>query len=143
MTAPSPLLVLDTSVALLDPQLRRRNASYPYRELLNGGRTGLPLAAVAELYQGARLSPRRPDYGAMVDAYVERRQILLPSRVTANIWADLRVACRQQGIAISENDAWIAATALSLDSILVSHDRDHLRIQTAVPHLQVLSLLNA
>ena len=143
MTAPSQLLVVDTSVALLDPELRRRNANaaHPYRELLNGSTMGLPLAAVAELQQGARLSQSRRGYGAVVDAYVERKEILLPNRITAILWAEIRVACRRQGIAASENDAWIAAAALELGRPLVSDDRDHLRMQTAVPDLRVLSLL--
>lgn len=143
MTAQSQLLVVDTSVALLDPELRPRqaNAAHPYRELLNGGITGLPLAVVAELLQGVRISQRQRGYGAVVDAYVERREILLPNRITAILWAEIRVACRRQGIAASENDAWIAAAALELGQPLVSDDRDHLRMQTAVPGLCVLSLL--
>ena len=143
MTTPSQWLVVDTSVALLDPELRRRNANvaHPYRELLNASITALPLAVVAELQQGARLYRRQHGYGAVVDAYVERKEILLPNRITAILWAEIRVACRRQGIAASENDAWIAAAALELDRPLVSDDRDHLRMQTAVPGLRVLSLL--
>ena len=143
MTAPSQLLVVDTSVALLDPELRRHgaDAAHPYRELLDGSTTGLPLAAVAELFQGARLSQRQRGYGDIVDAYVGRKEILLPTRSTAILWAEIRVACRRQGIAVSENDAWIAAAALELGQPLVSDDRDHLRMQTAVPGLRVLSLL--
>ena len=143
MTTPSQLLVVDTSVALLDPELRPRqaNAAHPYRELLDGSTTGLPLAVVAELLQGVRISQRQRGYGAVVDAYVERKEILLPNRITAILWAEIRVACRRQGIAASENDAWIAAAALELGQPLVSDDRDHLRMSIAVPGLRVLSLL--
>ena len=42
---------------------------------------------------------------------------------------------------VSGLTAWIAATALSVGGFLVTHGRDHLRMQAAVPQLQVLSLL--
>jgi predicted nucleic acid-binding protein len=45
-----------------------------------------------------------------------------------NEWARLRVAARARGIAISHNDLWIAATASVRSSVLVTCDRDHVRI---------------
>ena len=73
--------------------------------------------------------------------YIDEFQILFIDENTLEVWAMLRNECRRLGIGNSENDAWIAATALSFDGILVTHDRDHLRMQAAVPQLQVLSLL--
>jgi predicted nucleic acid-binding protein len=39
----------------------------------------------------------------------------------------------QTGIAISENDLWIAATASLREQMLVTCDRDHLRIARDLP----------
>ncbi|HZS44861.1 MAG TPA: type II toxin-antitoxin system VapC family toxin [Blastocatellia bacterium] len=36
----------------------------------------------------------------------------------------LKRICRQQGLALDENDLWIAATALSLSAVLVTRDKD-------------------
>jgi len=43
-------------------------------------------------------------------------------------WARLSVAARGKGVALSDNDLWIAATARMLERVLVSCDRDHVRI---------------
>lgn len=41
---------------------------------------------------------------------------------------------------VTENDLWIAATALTHDLILVTDDRDHMRMKEADPRLKVLLL---
>jgi predicted nucleic acid-binding protein len=43
-------------------------------------------------------------------------------------WARLRTAARTRGVALSDNDLWIAATASVRESVLITCDRDHLRI---------------
>jgi predicted nucleic acid-binding protein len=48
-------------------------------------------------------------------------------------WARLRVAARRRGVALSDNDLWIAATASSRGCTLVTCDRDHLRIAAELP----------
>ncbi|HEY5332562.1 MAG TPA: PIN domain-containing protein [Solirubrobacterales bacterium] len=45
-----------------------------------------------------------------------------------NEWARLWVAARARGIAISHNDLWIVATASVHSQVLVTCDRDHVRI---------------
>jgi predicted nucleic acid-binding protein len=54
-------------------------------------------------------------------------------------WARLRVAARARGVAISDNDLWIAATASVGESVLITCDRDHLRIARDLP-VEVLYL---
>jgi predicted nucleic acid-binding protein len=44
-------------------------------------------------------------------------------------WARLKTAARKSGIALSDNDLWIAATASRRDQVLVTCDRDHVRIE--------------
>jgi predicted nucleic acid-binding protein len=48
-------------------------------------------------------------------------------------WARLRVAARTSGIAIGDNDLWIAATASRREQMLVTCDRDHVRIAHDLP----------
>ncbi|MCE2400311.1 type II toxin-antitoxin system VapC family toxin [Candidatus Poribacteria bacterium] len=45
-----------------------------------------------------------------------------------NTYAHIKVAAQQQGTSLGECDLWIAATALSLDAILVASDSDYERI---------------
>jgi predicted nucleic acid-binding protein len=45
-----------------------------------------------------------------------------------NEWARLSVAARARGVAIGDNDLWIAATANSRNQTLMTCDKDHLRI---------------
>lgn len=48
-------------------------------------------------------------------------------------WARLRDAAMAKGVAISDNDLWIAATASVRESGLVTCDRDHVRIAGDLP----------
>jgi predicted nucleic acid-binding protein len=48
-------------------------------------------------------------------------------------WARLRNAARARGVAIGDNDLWIAATASVKESVLVTCDRDHVRIARDLP----------
>jgi predicted nucleic acid-binding protein len=45
-----------------------------------------------------------------------------------NEWARLSTAARGSGVALSDNDVWIAATASVRSSVLVTCDKDHVRI---------------
>lgn len=69
-----------------------------------------------------------------------RRQIVESERVLAafhlitiddphlNEWARLSAGARARGVAIGDNDLWIAATASVRNQTLVTCDRDHVRI---------------
>jgi predicted nucleic acid-binding protein len=50
-----------------------------------------------------------------------------------NEWARLSSSARATGVALSDNDLWIAATASVRASVLVTCDRDHLRIAADLP----------
>jgi predicted nucleic acid-binding protein len=51
----------------------------------------------------------------------------------ADEWARLRAGARARGVAISDNDLWIAATASVREHVLVTCDRDHLRLAPELP----------
>jgi predicted nucleic acid-binding protein len=42
----------------------------------------------------------------------------------ADLYADLKAARRQKGLALDENDLWVAATALAIGARLVTRDGD-------------------
>jgi predicted nucleic acid-binding protein len=48
-------------------------------------------------------------------------------------WGRLRNAARAKGIAIGDNDLWIAATASVRESVLLTCDRDQVRIARDLP----------
>jgi len=43
-------------------------------------------------------------------------------------YAALKIDLEQKGVALSENDIWIAATALAFGAVLVTRDRDFHRV---------------
>lgn len=50
------------------------------------------------------------------------------SENVSNAYAQIKVAAQQQGTPLDECDLWIAATALTLNAILVTSDSDYQRI---------------
>jgi predicted nucleic acid-binding protein len=50
-----------------------------------------------------------------------------------NEWARLSTAARGSGVALSDNDLWIAATAAVRRQTLVTCDRDHVRLAPDMP----------
>ena len=53
-----------------------------------------------------------------------------------DLYAVTKLARRQRGLALDENDLWVAATALALGATLVSRDADF----AAIDGLRVLAL---
>lgn len=45
----------------------------------------------------------------------------------ADVYPRLKLTCQQTGVAVDENDLWIAATALTEGAILVTRDKDFSR----------------
>jgi predicted nucleic acid-binding protein len=52
----------------------------------------------------------------------------------ALIYADLRPLLENRGLAVNDNDLWIAATTIAADAVLVTRDADFKH----VPHLRVV-----
>lgn len=79
----------------------------------------------------------RANWGnSMIEAAEQRLQRFHPIPVRrryASEWARLRAAARNAGIAISDNDLWIATTASVREQVLLTCDRDHVRIARDLP----------
>ena len=130
--------MLDTSVA--SEKFRGTFDEVRYGHIFVDRTEILPLPAVAELLQ----LPLRRNWGhakvADLRQFIKEYTIHMPSETTAELWANIRTQCSRVGIAVSDNDAWIAATALEAGCELVSYDRDHARMGNVVSQLHVVWL---
>ena len=97
-------VALDTSVAIgvLAGQAGSL-LSQPVEEFL------LPVPVVGELQYGALNSRRSAQNLAEVERLVTRCRVLDITAATAAIYARLRLALKEKGKPIPENDLWIAA----------------------------------
>jgi predicted nucleic acid-binding protein len=135
---PSETLICDTSFV----SHARRQSEVPGRyrhwdasvvDRVDAALLAISVVTVAEVragYMGGGWGARRiADAERLLADYLRIRV----DRSYLNEWARLRVAARARGIAISDNDLWIAATASVRESVLVTCDRDHLRIARDIP----------
>lgn len=81
---------------------------------------GETLFGIARLPEGRRRSELEETCGEVFSAMscepiTER---------AADFYASVKLSRQQKGLALDENDLWIAATALALGATLVSRDRD-------------------
>lgn len=126
-------LVCDTS--FVGNVLRREDAPDRYAhwdeavmEWIVAGRLAISIVSLAEIragYLSAGWSSRRiRDAERKIAKYIP----LLIDDPHLNEWARLSTAARASGVALSDNDLWIAATASVRSSVLVTCDRDHVRL---------------
>jgi predicted nucleic acid-binding protein len=138
------ILICDTSFVghLLHRKRRpRRYSHWDEDEMLRieSATLALSIVTVAE----SRAGYRSADWGGSRVANAERelgRFFQIPVRRRyVDEWARLWVAARKAGIALSDNDLWVAATASRREQVLVTCDRDHVRIAKELP-VEVLYL---
>jgi predicted nucleic acid-binding protein len=93
----------------------------------------ISVVTIAETRAGYRLA----DWGTSRIESTEqelRRYFPIPvRRHYASEWARLRTAAQTGGVAISDNDLWVAVTASRREEVLVTCDRDHQRIAPEMP----------
>jgi len=92
------------------------------------GRLAISIVTLAEIragYLNADWGPRRV---RNAERKLAKYIPLLIDDPHLNEWARLSTVARASGVALSDNDLWIAATASVRSSVLVTCDRDHLRI---------------
>lgn len=63
----------------------------------------------------------------IINLFAELPCLAVPEE-TANYYAEMKTQAEQQGTPLSDNDLWIAATAMTLNAILVTSDLDFQRI---------------
>lgn len=82
----------------------------------------LPVPVVGELRYGALNSKRASENLAAVDELVGRCRVLEITATTAAVYARLRLALKEKGTPIPENDVWIAALCVEHQVPLVTAD---------------------
>jgi predicted nucleic acid-binding protein len=127
------LYLLDTN-AVSDairehPRIKVRLAAQP-------GELAISVTVLGEIRYGLERLPAGKRRDAL-EIKAQRVFAALPCTVVteeaANTYARVRRAVEAEGLALDDNDLWIAATALTLPAVLVSRDSDFAR----VPNLEV------
>ncbi len=97
-----------------------------YRELEKSTKATLPLAVIAEIHKAFWAGTKRGQNETMLNQFLEKTgaEILEPSMRTAEYFAELWYFCRQRGRVLSDNDLWIAATAMETGESLLTLDKD-------------------
>jgi predicted nucleic acid-binding protein len=127
------VFVCDTSVVgHLSDRRRYARARLQWGELvlgrLNSAILAISVVTIAESRAGFLIDRWGAQRTRRVSLGLERfLQIPLSGR-DLDEWARLRAAAKENGIAIGDNDLWIAATASVREHVLVTCDRDHVRI---------------
>lgn len=138
MARPSEILICDTS--FVSHLWRRLRTPTRYEhwdratvDRVEEGLLAINVVTIAELQAGRT----RNKWGRRKVAQAERSLAAFQSVTIEDPqlaeWARLRVAAWENGIAISDNDLWIAATASAHGRPLVTCDRDHERIAAELP----------
>jgi tRNA(fMet)-specific endonuclease VapC len=136
------LLLCDTSFVAHAGVRRSRPERYTHwnPELLQRIESAILAISVITLGE-ARFGYRNASWGrARIEA--EERRLASFLQVPLDVpdldeWARLKDLCRRDGIAISDNDLWIAATAATRGHPLLTCDRDQRRLS---PHLPIEAL---
>jgi tRNA(fMet)-specific endonuclease VapC len=82
----------------------------------------VPSIAVGELLYGARISARRSENRAKVEAFPAANVVLSCDLQTCAHYSEVKAALRAKGRPIPENDIWIAAIAFQHGLKLAARD---------------------
>ncbi|MFZ1249097.1 MAG: PIN domain-containing protein [Candidatus Saccharimonadales bacterium] len=115
-------MVIDTNIY----SAFMNGAQEPRARILACDQIVVPLAVAAEIQKGflggSRLEENMNDWSKFMTA--TRAEIACPIVSTAGLFAQLAMFCRQKGRVLSDNDLWIAATALEIGEPLLTLDKD-------------------
>ena len=123
------MVALDTNIAIdilrgkLEPPTDSRDAHH-----------ALPVTVVGELLFGAQNSGRPDANLVLYRKFIYNLDVLLLDALAAEHYAEIRLALKQQGRPIPENDMWIAAICRANDVPLLTFDKHF----GYVPGLQLL-----
>ena len=94
------------------------------------------LITVAEIEYGVEAKNWGAARRNLMHRFLARFTLLLPDTETALAWARIKSGCEKRGRPITFADAWIAAAALQLNVLLVTHNSSDYR---AVEKLTILT----
>jgi predicted nucleic acid-binding protein len=98
----------------------------------------IPLATDAEIRFGFMHGSRQTDNLTKYSHIIEQLafEVVYPNQDTSLIYAELATWARQHGIALSNNDIWIAATCSQLGGRLLTLDGDFKHL----PHIPLVGI---
>jgi len=105
-----------------------------YEDLLRGNLLAISFMTVAELYEGACRANWGEKRLRKLERTVGNYTVFASTTEICRRWGDVRFQRRQQPI--SAEDAWMAATALTYDCPLVTHNPQDFR---GIPRLRILT----
>jgi tRNA(fMet)-specific endonuclease VapC len=129
-----PVLIDTDVLSYLHNEYSLANA---YRNLLVNRQAFVSLQTIAEMKHGSMLKSWGTKRVLHLENFLTYYTLLLPNEKTAMLWAQLRTQVRNVGRHIKPDDAWIAATALEHDLVMVTHN---VKDFESVEGLQILSL---
>ena len=122
--------LLDTSTCS-DLMREHRKVASRLTVLLPAGRVCTCTIVRGEIHYGIQRMP----HGRKRNQFAQKAATLLSKLPCAPItesaadhYARLKLEAETQGLRLDENDLWIAATAVALDAVLVTRDRDFERV---------------
>jgi len=119
------LVVLDTNI--VSYFFNRHSNSLIYEDSVKGFNLGISFVTVGEMLQGAYRARWSEKRIRALDMFLHHFLLVRYSHPICEHWAKVRFQRRHRPI--SENDAWIAATALAYNAPLVTHNaRDFMEI---------------
>jgi tRNA(fMet)-specific endonuclease VapC len=128
-------VLIDTDV--LSYLHNNHSLAVAYRAILVGRQGFVALQSVAEMRFGAILNGWGEKRRNALEDFLSAYTVISPDDATALHWAQLRAQVSRAGRHTAPSDAWIAATALEYDLILVTHNTDDF---LAVDGLRLISL---
>jgi tRNA(fMet)-specific endonuclease VapC len=126
------LILIDTDIASFI--FKGSDYAKPYMPLLSGHELALSFMTVAELFQWAIIRQWGDRRFANLEQYLSNYVIIPVDQPLCLKWAQVRADQQSAGRGISPQDAWIAATALRHDLLLVTHNIKDFR---EIPNLQL------
>lgn len=127
-------IVVDTDVASYI--FNWHSLAPQYADAMRRSELILSFITIAELRMGAISAGWGNRRRLLLEQFIERFELVYADNDLCTVWARIRADARAAGRALSPQDAWIAATALALDSPLATNNRRDLA------HVQRLRLLS-
>jgi len=88
----------------------------------DANRIYIPVTVVGELFYGAQNSSRKEENMSIFTDFLSNYAIVNIDTSVANMYGEIKVQLKKDGITIPENDLWIAATAKAKQYTLMSFD---------------------
>jgi len=99
-----------------------KNDTHITKNLSSAPTIYLPVPVIAELLFAARNSSRPKENLKIYNEFIDICKVLDISRKTADCYSSIRLALKQKGCPIPENDIWIASICVEKDIPLVTGD---------------------